>query len=158
MKKEEQLLIAIIKECKKHLKRMNLAYENIKGSLPITPERVFNLTDNEVLYLDQIIFQFSKLQDAIGQKLFKAVLIILGEDVLNKSAIDIFNRLEQLEVIENYQNWKELRDIRNELAHEYEDNETDAANKLNLLFNKKDHLIKYLDNIMNFLKRKGYDV
>lgn len=96
---------------------MDSAYQKIQPSLPITSDRVFKLDDQEVEHIDQYIFRFSKLQDAIGNKLFKAVLTELGEEVANRSAIDIFNRMEQLGIIENYEIWKEFRDLRNELAH-----------------------------------------
>ena len=155
MKKNDNILKNVINECKKHLLRMNNAYEKIYPSLPITPERVINLSDDEVEHIDQFIFRFSKLQDSVGQKLFKSVLISLDEEVTNKSAIDIFNRLEQLEIVENYESWKELRDIRNDLAYEYEENESEASEKINALFNKKTILEKYFNDIVNYLKDKG---
>ncbi|MCL5030368.1 MAG: hypothetical protein M1480_15260 [Bacteroidetes bacterium] len=157
MKSDEErnkILKTIINECERHLLRMNNAYEKIGPSLPITPEKVFNLSNDEVEHIDQFIFRFSKLQDAIGQKLFKSVLAALDEDVVNKSAIDIFNRLEQLEIINDYDNWKELRDIRNDVAHEYEENENESAEKINLLLKKKVQLEKYLNDILIYLKKK----
>ncbi|MBU0560985.1 MAG: hypothetical protein KKG93_15630 [Bacteroidetes bacterium] len=115
------------------------------------------MNEDDISYIDQIIYRFSKLQDAIGQKLFKAVLIFLDEDVINKSSIDIFNRLEQLEIIENYEIWKDLRDLRNELAHEYEENENETAEKLNTLFEKKSDLEKYLNDIRNYLSKREFE-
>lgn len=158
MKKKSFILKAVVNECKKHALRMNNAYNKILPSLPISPDRVFNLTDDEVEHIDQFIFRFSKLQDAIGQKLFKSVLIELGEEIENKSAIDIFNRLEQLGIIENYDIWKELRDLRNVLAHEYEEDENEAAEKLNLIFKKKVELEKYLNDIVSYLEKRGTEV
>ena len=133
---------------------MQFAYGKISPFFPITKERILKLKEDEISYIDQIIYRFFKLQDAIGHKLFKAVLMYLGEDVLNKSAIDIFNRLEQLEIIENYEIWKDLRDLRNELAHEYEEDEKETAEKLNTLFEKKPDLEKYLKDIRNYLEKK----
>ncbi len=157
MKKENNILKSIAKECKKHVKRMNSAYEKIKPDLPVKPENVFAMTDDEAEHIDQYIFRFSKLQDAMGQKLFKAVLEELGEEVRNKAAIDIFNRLEQLEIISDYESWKELRDIRNDVTHEYEEDEKEAAEKLNLLFDKKKVLEKYLNDILTYLTKRGID-
>jgi hypothetical protein len=45
---------------------LNSAYHKIQSSLPITRDRVFQLDDQEVEHLDQYIFRFAKLQDAIG--------------------------------------------------------------------------------------------
>lgn len=127
-------------------------------SLPIEPKKIFNLSEDKAEHIDQFIFRFSKLQDAIGQKLFKAVLIELGEEVSSKSAIDMFNRLEQLEIINDYESWKELKDLRNDIAHEYEEEEDEAAEKLNLLFEKKSQLERYLNDIVTYLVKKGFDI
>jgi len=156
MKKNRLILKDILNECKKHASRMNSAYEKMIPHLPIMPEKVFKLSDDEVEHIDQFIFRFSKLQDSIGQKLFKAVLTELGEEVSNKSLIDIFNRLEQLEIISDYEDWKELKNLRNVIAHEYEEDEIEAAEKLNLLFEKKTHLEKYLNDVLSYLTKKGF--
>ena len=155
MKKNELILKSILNECKKHALRMNNAYQKIHQDLPIKPDKIFKLNNDQVEHIDQFIFRFSKLQDSIGQKLFKAVLTELGEDVSNKPFIDIFNRLEQLEIISNYEIWKELKNLRNDIAHEYEEDENEAAEKLNLLFNKKTQLEKYLSDIVSYLTNKG---
>jgi len=144
-----------LNECSKHVLRLNSAYQKLQVSLPITPGRVFNLDEQEVEHLDQYIFRFSKLQDTIGNKLFKSVLLELGEEASEKSAIDIFNRMEQLGIIENYEVWKEFRDLRNELAHEYEQDENEAAEKINLIISKKSDLEKYLTDIVNYLSSKN---
>jgi hypothetical protein len=149
--KEQLILKSILNECEKHLDRMNFAYENISYMFPLDPEKISKLKKEEITFIDQFIYRFSKLQDALGQKLFKAVLINLDEEVNNKSSIDIFNRLEQLEIIKDYDKWKFFRDLRNELAHEYEENE--MADKLNLLFEKKSELEKYFLDIKTYADR-----
>lgn len=157
MKKNQYILKSILKECDKHLKRMNFAYKKISPLFPITKEGISKLNEDEISSIDQIIYRFSKLQDTIGQKLFKAVLNFLDEEVTNKSSIDIFNRLEQLEIIENHEIWKDLRDLRNELAHEYEEDENETAQKLNTLFEKKSDIEKYLNDIHNYLEKREFE-
>lgn len=156
MKKSDFMLKSILKECDKHLKRMNFAFGKIQQLLPFTHLTVSKITEDEISYIDQVIYRFTKLQDAVGQKLFKSVLIFLDEDVFNKSAIDIFNRLEQLNIVENYEVWQELRHLRNELSHEYEEDESETAEKLNALFEKKDNLEKYIKDITAYLTKNGF--
>jgi len=85
-------------------------------------------------------------------------LLSLGEMVVDKSFIDVFDRLEQLEIIENYDKWLELRIVRNELSHEYEDNPEDNAIELNKILNMKDDLLNYFVKIKNFsIKKKLLD-
>ena len=154
MRKEQIILKSILDECEKHLDRMNFAYENISHLFTVDTKKISQLKKEEITFIDQFIYRFSKLQDALGQKLFKTVLINLDEEVTNKSSIDIFNRLEQLEIIKDYDKWKSLRDLRNELAHEYEEDEHEAAEKINLIISKKPELEKYLTDIVNYLNTK----
>lgn len=65
-----------------------------------------------------------------------------------------FNRLEQLEIIKDYESWKELREVRNEFAHDYEEEPAESAEKLNILLYKKGQLEKNFNNIVEFLSKK----
>jgi len=67
--------------------------------------------DNVALaFADQIIYRFSKAQDSMGAKLFKAFMFFQDENV-DKPFMDILNSLEKLEILE-VDEWFELREIR----------------------------------------------
>ena len=70
--------------------------------------------------LDQLLFRFSKLQDALGLRLIPATLAVLSEPFEEWPMIDRLNRLEKLGFIE-VDDWLRWREIRNRLAHEYPD-------------------------------------
>ncbi|SFV64215.1 hypothetical protein MNB_SV-13-2093 [hydrothermal vent metagenome] len=75
---------------------------------------------NNTRIVNSFLFNFSKLQDKIGAKLFKKVLYELKEiDSFSVPMIDVLNRLEKLEIIKEAGAWDSLREIRNALAHEY---------------------------------------
>ncbi len=145
------LLENAVKECERHILRLNYSYSKLSHLLPLSAENVRNFTDEETTLIDQYVYRFSKLHDTIGNKLFKAVLLNLDEEVYNKSVIDIFNRLEQLGYVIDYETWKQLREIRNEIAHNYEDYPEDLANSLNLILTYKDTLISYFTGISDKL-------
>lgn len=157
MNKEHLILKQSFNESKKHFLRLDKAANNIKSFMPLNQDRFLILNDDEIAFIDQFIFRFSKLQDALGNKLFKAVLLFLGEDLANKSFIDIFNRLEQLGIISDYDLWAELRKLRNELAHDYEDDPKETSEKINKVFDKKDILEKFFIDIERFLTVRGFD-
>ena len=70
--------------------------------------------------INSFLFNFSKLQDKIGAKLFKKTLYELKEiDSFSIGMIDVLNLLEKLEIVEDATDWDNLREIRNILAHEY---------------------------------------
>ena len=107
--------------------------------------------------INSFLFTFSKLQDLIGTKLFKEVLYELKE-IENKHTpmIDVLYKLEQLNMIENALEWDILREIRNELTHEYELSYENKIENLNL---KKaiwgyEEIIKIYRNIKNYLIEK----
>ena len=148
---EKIKLDKIIFECHKHQDRMNKAYQTLMPFFPLTRVGYEAFDDDHVSYLDQFLYRFSKLQDSIGQKLFKAVLSYKKEEVLNKSFIDIINRLEQLEYLEDVDAWFILRDIRNQLAHDYEDDVDELVEIINIIFSKKELLEKYFVTIVSKL-------
>ncbi len=70
--------------------------------------------------VNSFLFNFGKLQDKIGAKLFKQVLYELKEiDTFELPMLDVLHMLEKMYILESVQEWEKLREIRNILAHEY---------------------------------------
>ena len=130
-----------------HLKRINEAFIELQKNytFPISVKDFDTLLEQRIdlAFADQIIYRFSKAQDSMGAKLFKAYMLYQGTNV-DKPFLDILNSLEQLNILE-VDEWFELREIRNEIAHDYEDNAKLAVNILNAIFKHK----KELENILN---------
>ena len=81
---------------------------------------------------NSFLFYFSKIQDKIGAKLFKKVLYELGE--IDSFAIpfrDVLDILEKLEIIDS-DKWLLIREIRNELSHDYPFDIEDSLENLKL--------------------------
>ncbi len=154
MNKSKVKLESVIRECERHLLRLNSAYHKMKNYMPLTAERYERLSDDEIEHIDQYLYRFTKLQDTIGDRLFKVLLIYIGENIERKSFIDIFNKLEQLGIIENYDIWLELRTIRNELSHEYDDEAAENAIKINKIYEIKDNLTAYFTQIKYYLEKR----
>jgi len=129
----------VLHECDKHLMRMNSAHVKMTSSMPLDPQNYLALQDDQVEHIDQYLFRFSKLQDAMGQKLFKTLLVALAEDVENKPFIDILNRLEKLEVL-SVEKWNKLRAVRNEIAHNYEDDPESSSVAINKIYECKEDI------------------
>ncbi len=128
----------LIKECDKHLERIKHAYAKMAVFMPLNASRYAQLTNDEVEHIDQYLYRFSKLQDVIGEKLFVLLLEFLKEENIKaKPFIDILNRLEQLDLLEDKNVWLELRKIRNTIAHQYEDEPEQASAALNAIYAAK---------------------
>lgn len=142
----------LLSECEKHIKRMESAASKMSLFMPLDNKRFNCLSDDEIEHIDQFLFRFSKLQDAIGKRLFKTALMILGDDDIESMPfIDILNRLEKLKIIENKDEWLILREIRNELSHEYEDSE-ETHQMINIIYEKRNELKKIFESIRSIKK------
>ncbi len=139
-----------------HLKRLNDAFTelNNKYKFPIDKNQYKNMISNiqDLAFSDQIIYRFSKLQDTIGAKLFKGLLLYQGENI-DKPFLDILNQLEKIDIVD-VEEWFELRDLRNEIAHDYENNDYLAIDILNNIFELKNELEKILNSVKTNLSTK----
>ncbi len=67
------------RECERHIYYLSTALTSLDPILPMTAKRFEHLTDAQVQALDQFILRFTKLQDAMGGRLFPAILDHLQE-------------------------------------------------------------------------------
>jgi hypothetical protein len=123
--------------CDKHLERMNSAAKKMENIMPLDEQKYIALSEDEIEHIDQFLFRFVKLQDSMGQKLFKTMLIFLREEVDGKPFIDILNQMEKIHLIDSASEWIKLRDDRNELSHNYENEPEQMSVVLNKLFREK---------------------
>jgi len=138
----------LITECDKHVQRMNHAYIKMALFMPLDISRYNQLSEDEVEHIDQFLFRFAKLQDAMGEKLFILILEFLEEEnPKSKPFIDTLNRLEQLGLLEYKNTWLELRKIRNNIAHQYEDDPKQASEALNSIYAAKPTLERIFQTI-----------
>ena len=141
----------LISECDKHVQRMSYAYTKMALFMPLDPSRYQALSDDEVEHIDQFLFRFSKLQDAMSEKLFVSMLEFLQEEnPKSKPFIDTLNRLEQIGLLEDKNTWLELRKLRNNIAHQYEDEPKQASEALNAIYAVK----PILESIYQLIKTR----
>lgn len=138
-------------ECDKHLLRINEAYEDIQNIIPLSVSKYTHLTKDEVKCIDQYLYRFSTLQDTLGQKVFKSILAIYEPNIEPLPFLDVLNKLEKLNFLEDKNEWLSLREKRNKIAHQYDDEPNEMVQALNdILFYKKILELIYL-NIRNKL-------
>lgn len=99
-------------------------------------EDYVGLNSEQIRCLDQFIFRFSKLQDAMGAKIFRNLLEYLDEDVSSLPMRDLLNLLERYRLIDKAEEWNYIRELRNEIAHDYPLLENDVVSILNELISK----------------------
>ena len=143
-----------IHECQKHKLRIEKSSAKVKEIFPLSASKYEKLNDDEVEAIDQYLFRFAKLQDTLGQKLFKMVASEYVEDITLMPFLDILNLLEKVEILE-VANWKRLRDIRNNISHQYDDDPQEMAEALNGVLAYRDELLGIFEKIEKFYGARG---
>ena len=67
--------------------------------------------------VEAFVSRFGRLQDTIGDKLLPLLLVLLGEKP--SAAIDNLDRAERLGLIASVDDWLTMRNLRNQMVHEY---------------------------------------
>lgn len=124
-----------------HALRLQNALEDLKHLIPFTEDSIKNLSKEESAYVEVIYSRFGKLQDTIGNKIFPAILAITGEAAL--TFIDKLNTLEKLRYLNHAAWWLEIRDLRNQITHDYDDDYETIAKHTNTLIEQSQKLLAY---------------
>ncbi len=140
-------LAHIIKEANAHLLRMEEAFAKLaeKYNFPLDENNFLRLLEDDLPLADQIIYRFSKTQDTIGAKLFRSFMIAQGDNP-NQPFLDILNTLEKSHIL-MVEDWFALRDLRNEIAHNYDDDKDKSLNIINNVYQYKNKLKKIITAI-----------
>lgn len=147
LREEKLVLQKYFSECDRHIQRINEAYDSIKNFMPITALEYTMLDKAQVQALDQYLFRFAKLQDTLGDKIFKHIVSKYEENTNSLPFIDILNKLEKTEYIFSAKEWMNLRKIRNNIAHQYDDEPEEMSQAINEIVSNKDVLLKIYDKV-----------
>jgi uncharacterized protein with HEPN domain len=85
----------------------------------------------------------------MGDSLFTEFLKFLGENVSSLSMIDRLNKLEKYNILESVSQWRVLRELRNDLSHEYPNSYSSLVNTLNKVYENHLFLECTLDKIVH---------
>ena len=147
----QERLNTSIEKCRLHLQRLQYASGQVERLFPLSVDRYNSLSESVIGNIDQMIFRFTKLQDEIGNNTFRFLLDFFQEDITGKPFRDILNILERLQIIDSDDTWLTLREIRNDLTHEYPVMVDETIEKLNFLFNQ----IPVLERILITIEQKS---
>ncbi len=142
-----------LNECQKHKIRIEKSYKKVKDIFPLSAPRYETLSDEEVEAIDQYLFRFAKLQDSIGNKLFRLIVSEYVDDIERVTFLDVLNKLEKIGILESVTIWKNMRDIRNSISHKYDDDSKEMAEALNNIFAYKDEILKIFDKIDKYYNK-----
>jgi len=150
---EKAKIHSVFKECSSHVKRLQTASFRLEGYFPLLTNNFQDLDDETVLLIDQLIYRFTKLQDAIGHRLFPVIYSVLEGDDTPRPFLDTLHYLEKINIIESVEDWQMLRNLRNNLAHDYPDSVRQTMDTLNILYTTWPLLKKMYLSAEKYLQR-----
>jgi len=123
---------------------------------PFTPETASRLDDDQELSerVDAFVARFSRLQDTLGDKLLSSLLEAVGEE--RAILIDRLDKAEKLGWIQSSDEWMEIRQLRNQMIHEYIEDPNVLAAALNAGHDYVPELLGAAQKMLDEIKRRGW--
>ena len=113
---------------------------------------IFNtLKPGKRAILDAYLKRFASIQDFLGGKIFSLLLEIAG--IGNTKMSEVLSNIEKENIIDSLENWIELREVRNELEHDYPEELQEALNDLKYCVDSFYKIESYYLNSLKFFKK-----
>jgi len=146
MKKRNQSLQENIEAVEIHLTNIKRIVGNLGSLFPFTAEKIEHITFDEQDRCDALLFRFTHAQDTLADKIFPDFLDAIKEQPV-AAVLDRLSLLERLKIIDSSYQWSDLRDLRNNLSHEYASNADLQADLLNQVRDSIPVLVATFDRI-----------
>ncbi|MDP2132736.1 MAG: hypothetical protein Q8J99_03925 [Sulfuritalea sp.] len=104
--------------------------------------------------VEAFVGRFGRLQDTVGDKLLPLVLSVLGEKA--SAAIDNLDRAERLGLINSADEWMTMRNLRNQMVHEYVEDPIVLTNALQSGHAFVSSLIDSAEKIVAEIENRGF--
>lgn len=147
--KEYQVLKDLVQDCLLQSKHLKLSCDKC-SKVDLNQFSIEALSEESLEAFEALVSRFGRLSDMLTQKIFRLIDELEYEN--HKTFIDRINAAEKRELIDSAYEFREIREIRNKIEHEYE-----SSNLLELfaktlefspqLLKTCDKLKAYLENI-----------
>jgi len=131
---------------------LKYSYARVSGFMPLVESSSLDEIEPESLErLEALVARFARLIDILVQKLFRAIDAI--ELVDEGSLLDRLARMEKRGLIESAAEWRQIRELRNQVAHDYV--VEDLRNSYNDIFSYSPNLIALVPHVERYAKNIG---
>jgi hypothetical protein len=112
-----------------------------------------------VAALDQFAYRFAKLQDVISTQLMRRfATYVLREPVEDAPIVDILNLLERYRYLPSAARWQEIREMRNQITHEYMMAPAELVASLDLAFGMVGEMSQLVSALRTAAQERGVEV
>ena len=122
----------------------------------LTLEQVSRLEEDPDLAerVEAFVSRFGRLQDSVGDKLLPLLLTALGEK--SSAAIDNLDRAERLGLLQSADEWMTMRNLRNQMVHEYVEDPVILSSALQTGHNFAPALIATANKMITEIEKRGW--
>ncbi len=142
-----KILIENIKSMDKSLKWLKRSYQK---SLNVDFKGV--LSEEEFDIMENLTSRYSRAIDLIISRIFRSIDAVELED--SGTLLDVVNRAEKRGLIDSSSRLRELKDLRNEIVHEYETD--DLVDTFEAVRSNVPELISIAKNIKDYCIKQNY--
>jgi hypothetical protein len=144
----------LLAELRKDMAELEIAIDGLKMSFDkcshIGIRNYYNFEEQESF--DSLTSKFGRTSDIYTQRILKTILLLLRENP--KSFIDRANLAEKLEIISSADDLLVVRDLRNEIVHEYVSAELSRIYRE--VLNQYSNLIDAIVMTKKFIEQRGW--
>ena len=151
-KKIADLFLMNFNEAYRSAKLLVMSFHRTSKLIPITFEEMIKMSPDNLDRLDAFRVRFCDLQDSLGNKIFRSILALEEEEI--GSQLDILNKMEKRQIFSSFNEWKNLRNVRNLFAHDYPDTDDQKAEALNIAHKYTFQLIEILNNVKKYAEKE----
>ena len=137
-------------------KRLSVSVSRLNPYLPLSADELKNADEDLCEKLDAFRVRFGDLQDSLGAKTFRSLLLTEDEEPVNMA--DTLNRMEKRGIIQSADYWRKLREIRNAFAHDYPEAEATRAEAINLAWRSAPGMLEVAENICGYYRKQGVEL
>ena len=148
MTEQLQLIQAKLRHLARMQEYLGFSLTQVKKVLPVQDWNA--LTPNQHESLAAFRVRFSEFQEHLG-KAMRAVAIEEEQEVERFGAVLAF--MERLKVLDSAEHWKLIRELRNAVNHEYEDDTARLAEFFDLLSEEAPTLMGYFTRLQDHCNR-----
>ena len=141
----------------KHVKTLSdyqMLIDGILKTKDIYNPKIFeHLMPQELAILDAYLKRFSAIQDFLGAKILPMLFESAG--IPSQSMSETLYHAVKEGIIDSLENWVELRDVRNDLEHDYPDEITETLKELKFCIDHCVQIIRYCEHSQRFFIKMG---
>ena len=147
-----QFLVRVVrKECQ-HLASTDARL--FKGVFSLEQVQLLETDPDLAERVEAFVGRFARLQDTVGDKLLPQLLAALGEKIA--SVMDNLDRAERLGLIKSADEWMAMRNLRNQMIHEYVEDPVLLANALQTGHSFVPELIDAAGKMIAEIEQRGW--